>query len=616
MRTLAIILIAFLFTGLIFAQNWQAKTISQNCTGDVMRSMSVGVYDMNSNRTFITYIGPAAAIYVAQCNHNNNNNWTSDIKVGDNPTTLSAKYSYPQIIQTPDGYLHVFYVKHTAAMYYAKSINPGDASQWTTPVELSISSNVPGYRKLMPSYPNAIMSRSGDMYLFWRQDVTDNTRPLYYSVSKDYGKSWAPAKEALIPIRPDNMNEIYLGQIVIEPKRVGVPERFHLPYMLAGGQGHNDGHKDIYHTIFQPSDGNFYSMDGTNLGANVDATEMYKRCLVEDTGSPNKLYPGYYHYVGISDKGEVIVDGRFRWNGTKYVPFTPSGLNIADGLTYIEWENGRFLIYGDRVEVYQSLDLGNTWSVYGKSALPVYNSQRSNRSLPMAFPAHPAAKVWSKENAPTEINCIVSVVSQTPVNKPQKIYLTATRPSLDMSESCTIRAFITDSINARQTTATNAVKFEVVGGGQISTTQKNAVNGLADIMFTAPSKSGIVIIKASGTGLKSEYIELFVGDAIYKVPTAINSPSTHASNTLVQGSLQCYPNPIRTNASLSFNLFKPATVQYSIIDALGRTIYTSQPEVKESGHNTLIGVNIEKSGLYFVSLTAGSDKQVLKIQKR
>jgi len=616
MKNLILLISFILLSGLVKAQTgWQATTISGSCLGDVIRPMSVGVYDLKANKTYIAYIGPNSDIYVSQCDHNNGNTWNKNIHVAVNPTVMSAKYAYPQIVQTPDGYIHIYFVKTTTNLYHVRSTNPNDGTKWDPVEELPIPST--HYRKILPSYPHVLMSRNGFIYMFWRQDITDNTRHEFYSYSKDNGKTWENAVPALTPIRADLMNEIYMGQITVEPRHEGVPERFHLAYILAGGLGHNDAHKDIYHTIFQPSDGNFYGTDNVNLGVSVDSTDMYDHCLVEDTGTPNKVYPSYIPTVGTTNNGTPIVNGKFIWNGTKFVPYTPVGLGLADGVSFMEWENGRLVAYGDRVEVYTSKDGGYNWAQEGRASLPLYNSGRSNKTIPITYPAHPAAKLWSKEST-TDTNCIISVVGCAAINKAQKLLMTSTQPSVGKNMSCTIRAYITDSLNARQLSATNAISFQVVGSGTLSKTTVTAVNGVAEVTYTSTSTTGKMYVRASGAGLKGESIDIYVDGSIENsLTTGVETPVKESTSGLIErNSFTAYPNPYRaTSTSIAYQINNNASVSYEIYDITGRQIYVSESRDLPEGTYSQQISEIERAGLYIIRLKADNEVANIKVQK-
>jgi hypothetical protein len=614
MKNVILLLGLLLFSGLLKAQTgWNATSISGNCLGDVIRPMSVGVYDLKANKTYIAYIGPNTDIYASQCDHNNGNTWIKNIKVAVNPAVISAKYSYPQIVQTPDGYIHIFFVKTTSFMYHVRSTNPNDATAWDAVEELHIPST--HYNKVLPSYPHVLMSRQGFIYIFWRQFVSDNTRHEFYSYSKDFGKTWENAIPCLTPVRADLMNEIYMGQVTIEPRRENTPERFHMAYILAGGEGHNDAHKDIYHSVFQPEDGNFYSMDGTNLGTSVDATEMYNHCLVEDTGEPTKTYPNYIQTVGTTLDGTPIISGRYRWNGTRYETIATTGLALADGVSFMEWENGRMLAYGDRVEVYKSTDKGTTWSLEGKTSLPLFNSGRGNKTVPITYPAHPAVKLWSKESS-TDTICYMSVVGVAAINKAQKLLMTSTQPSVGTNMSCTIRAFVTDSLNARQMGATNTVTFELAGAGKLSNTTVTAVNGVAEVTYTSSTTNGKVIVRASGTGLKSASIDIYINGAIAKpIVSGIEEEVSASKELLAKESFKAFPNPFKTSTAIAYELNNNATVSYEVFDITGRQIFASEPvELAQGSYSHDIN-EIEKSGLYIVRLKAGDEVATLKLRK-
>ena len=102
-------------------------------------------------------------------------------------------------------------------------------------------------------------------------------RPIKYVRSTDNGKTWVSSatltgeKWNIAPIdRPDNMNEIYIGQMRLEPANRHHRERIAISYTLAGGgpEGHlhDRYHKNMYYCTFNPRNQHFYSVDGKDLG--------------------------------------------------------------------------------------------------------------------------------------------------------------------------------------------------------------------------------------------------------------------------------------------------------------------------------------------------------------
>jgi hypothetical protein len=101
---------------------------------------------------------------------------------------------------------------------------------------------------------------NGAIFVFIRETARDfdkqypvDFRPMKYVRSTDNGRTWQSSGELtgdtwnIAPQgRPDNMNEIYIGQLRHEPARFGRPERVAIVYTLAGGGPEGKLH-DRYH---------------------------------------------------------------------------------------------------------------------------------------------------------------------------------------------------------------------------------------------------------------------------------------------------------------------------------------------------------------------------------
>ncbi len=509
-------------TSNLLSQEWEGVTVASGLNGSVMRPMSVGSYDLLANKTFIAFLGVDSHIYAASCDHNNNDTWSDPVKIADSPTATSAKYAYPQLAQTPDGYIHVFFAKHTTNIWYAKSANPHDISSWNVrDLTREAAEGSEDFVKMRPAYPKVLLGRDGFIYLFWRQSTdVDYIRHASYTYSKNSGETWEPAKFLITPIREDLINETYVGQINVEPRREGVPERFHFVYILAGGpEGHNQYHKNLYHAIWQPGDRNFYSLAGKNLGEVLDSPEMDgEDCLVYPTES-SKTAIGYTHTVGINDKGEPIVDETWVYNGSEWVENAGgSQLDIDDSPSFLQWEDGRMLAYGDRFSLWQSFDMGDSWSRIAQASAPERNSGTGSRTIPISKPSHPSARVWAKEQNVNASTNYLTVFGCTSSKQPEKIILKSNYPSIPLGGTCTIQAFITDSLNARIMDATNEVSFTIEGNGTLSQVSAVAVNGLASIEFTAENTDEVVVIRAHANGLNADYTEVYVGNGLLSNP--------------------------------------------------------------------------------------------------
>jgi len=551
-------------------QEWFAVHVAHNLEGDVSRPGSIGSYDLKANKTFITFLGEDWHIYAQECDHNNNDTWSDPVKIADSPTTTSAKYAYPQMVQTPDGYLHVFFVKHTTNMWYARSTNPSDISSWEVrDISYEAAEGSPDFQKLRPSYPCVLVGRNGFIYLFWRQSTEeDYTRPEAYCYSRNSGETWEGARMFITPVRPDYLNEAYTGMIVAEPRRESVPERFHVVYFLAGGpEGHNQYHKNLYNAIFQPGDGHFISLKGDDLGPTLDADEMDNQyCLIFETETAKDAV-GYNHSVGITDTGIPIVDGTYYWDGDAWVTNDGNGLFVDSGPAFLRWEDGRMLAYCDRVSIYETNDMGNNWELIGSADGSTGSAGTPDITVPITNPSHPSAKVWLKEGKIGSSTNVLTIAGVNSSRTPKKIILTANYPGLPLNGQCTIRAFVCDEANARIMDSDATISFEMQGNGTLGATQAQAVNGMAEISYQASGMEGVDIVRATGSGLTGDYLEIYIGTGILQNVmvseiTVTGEDGSTEINTL-EGTLQLSSQVMPDNASIK-------AVDWSIQDGTGQ----------------------------------------------
>jgi hypothetical protein len=300
-------------------------TTSANALRIDARGQQNGVYDKDTNRTFITWTGGDGKVYARQYNHGNST-WTpaltsSQVQVGTATTLptgtqttsgLDGHY-YSTIIQAKQSgtglnKLLVFHGQHydgpsntgdyiagvSKVNDYLKlntSPNASDVSGTWTEVEIP---QAPG-----AAYPAPVRVANGDIYVFYREQssvlsansgfgLRPDDRPELYIYSTDNGVTWQKSKN--VPAYPgvvvgteepskfaigswtdaNNLDEVYLGQLRYQPAINGKFERINLVYTLAGGACtlstcHDVYHKDVFYTYFQPSNKHFYCLNSSNV---------------------------------------------------------------------------------------------------------------------------------------------------------------------------------------------------------------------------------------------------------------------------------------------------------------------------------------------------------------
>jgi hypothetical protein len=271
------------------------------------RPVAGGVYDAVAHQTFISWGGVHEDNYVQAYDHRTGT-WSAPLKVGDG---LDDSHNYPTMVQAPDGHLLVFHNLHNTQLYVARSPQAHSiAGTWTEKVIAEGDG---------ATYPMPFVTDNGTVFVFIRETVRDldhtspvDLRPMKYVRSTDGGLTWSNTammtgdKYAINPTdRPDNMNEIYIGQLRHVSAGWGQPERVQIVYTLAGGgvEGHlhDRYHHNIYYTYFTPGDLHFHAADGRDLGTRIDDAEQETYLKVADTpflAAPYQRSPDYISLVG------------------------------------------------------------------------------------------------------------------------------------------------------------------------------------------------------------------------------------------------------------------------------------------------------------------------------
>lgn len=270
------------------------------------RPVAGGVHDSRAGKTFISWGGFQEDNYVQEYDHRLGI-WSAPVRVagGDNDS-----HNYPTLIQADDGHLLVFRGLHNRELWVARSPRPHSIlGDWTDTI-------IP--EGLGATYPMPVKTSSGAIFVFIREtagDFDDNyptdTRPMKYVRSVDHGLTWQSSatltgdRWCIAPLdRPDNMNEIYIGQLRHEPATRAHRERIAMVWTLAGGgpEGHlhDRYHRNVYYAAFSPADLRFRSAAGHDLGTTVDDADQEQHLKVATTElqTVNPRSPDYISLVG------------------------------------------------------------------------------------------------------------------------------------------------------------------------------------------------------------------------------------------------------------------------------------------------------------------------------
>jgi hypothetical protein len=267
------------------------------------RPVAGGVYDARVNTTFISWSGKDADAYVQAYDHRTKA-WTTPKFIAGGE---SDSHNYPTMVQANDGHLLLVRGMHNTRTVISRSPQVHSIEgDWTT-YEVAAGNAA--------SYPMPFKTKDGTLFVFYRETTHDidktvptDTRQMKYIVSKDNGLTWKNSLDVTgqpfvigSSSRPDNMNEIYIGQLRQDP----VTGLVHIVYTLAGGgptqHVHDYYHRNLYYAVFNPYNLHFYSAAWRDLGTQIDDADQETYLKVADTPleRPAELKsPDYIQQVG------------------------------------------------------------------------------------------------------------------------------------------------------------------------------------------------------------------------------------------------------------------------------------------------------------------------------
>ncbi len=596
----------------IFADNSTIRStlIGNDGHNDDVRPMGVGVYDRESNKTYMVYMNTTGKgnAYVVTCDHNNNNTWDNGNTVGI--ADQDDNHNYPQIVLPDDGRPIVVYGAHNIPLKIAKMDVAGDPTSWTSK-ELTQADD--------GSYPMPIKTRNGDIYIFYRVTVANVIRPMYYVKSVDNGVTWSqPVMAIQRAVDAEGFREIYVGMISEEPYREGVPQRFHFSWTLAGASipanNHDWAREGLYHAYFEPENEQFYSADGTSLGSSINETDMDNYCeIVPPQRDPLRQgYMGYAPMNAVSGTGEILIwefhdDGDWEdvvhyFNGSSWQVQAGSGLSVyPKGIDYF---NGKHYFIGNsRNNIFQGTsNNGVSFSNDFYYSMTGAQSGAPTTTIPIRE-GHPAARFWSKETAGEPTNVWAGAVSGDGSGIASNLKANTSDATIAAKETTTIKVFVCDEVAGgygRITNATNSISLSIESGdGKITSSNPvNAVNGKAE--FTVEGGYDNMVIRADASGLASTRINIFSSS---EAPDLLEITNYTANTTDGIGTVTYYSPD--TN-----------TVNVTVNDASNTEVITMSDTPQTGGGNQLnINLSEQPNGQYHVILNNGSTTQSCNITK-
>ncbi len=293
-------------------------------------SSPAGLY--HDNKTYIAWqtLDP----YIIYFDHTTNT-WSDPVKIGTNPLS-GDDHGPPQILRDSSGYFHAFYGAHLTSIKYSKTTNPDDITVWNDQPDILA----------MATYCKVFEDSSGYLWIVQRHgSTTDGDAHIYRSI--DGGDTWASCG-AFIDLGAGKSS----GYGAIEYEE-GTPDRVHYAWCMFD----TPDRLNIYHcyyTLVAPR--HVYSMDGTDLGIQIDEIEANANCKVFDSGVGNVNQPVVHVYSGIPYIIFQHDDGGWKhkftkWNGLSWdapvtITTTDNQFNSCDFIVHSATNIEAYLVTG------------------------------------------------------------------------------------------------------------------------------------------------------------------------------------------------------------------------------------------------------------------------------
>lgn len=223
-----ILILLMLLPQIVLAQ-WQATKIGSSTYNSTLRPFNQGVYDPESNKTFMCFMQDNSDPYVVTCDHNTNI-WSEPTKVLTQPS--ASKYNYPTMDILPNHHLVLTCAyPFDSGLGFAISTNPNDATSWNVK-----TINLPVNHV---EYPRIKVDDFGNIYIFYISKTTKpaHKRWYYYVKSTDNGQTFS---EPILSIQrelddPYGMCEVYVGYMTEQPNSSGLDEKWWFAYTSSSG---------------------------------------------------------------------------------------------------------------------------------------------------------------------------------------------------------------------------------------------------------------------------------------------------------------------------------------------------------------------------------------------
>jgi len=259
-------------------------------------TMPVGIYNADTNRTYIAYISKAESVNVFFYDHSADT-LTPPYIVGVVPTTAEI-HGNASIVFDTLGYIHIFYGCHTSQVKHKRSSVPYEINEGWGVI------NTPGESV---TYPNPILLEDGSIGLGVRGNGANRIKIFDWWHSTDNGSTWTQTPILLPDSSGSDLGRIYHGAWAKDDSN-----NIHWALMFVNTQAEPDNYCNFFYLECLADGSTWVSTAGDTYSLPIDLTEI-EVAMWTDT---NVVYKVSYPDINVYDGRPAIVGAVANRNDT------------------------------------------------------------------------------------------------------------------------------------------------------------------------------------------------------------------------------------------------------------------------------------------------------------
>lgn len=223
------------------------------------------VYDASTNRTYLVYLGQMRRLHVTYYDHATQTFARPEVVPQNYALPLDDNHGIPSCALDDTGRLHIVWGVHNALPLYAKMTNVGDITAWTTST-LSVGNG---------TYHTLVAGTGQNMYILFRSGGSHaSSYPAHefggLLTSSNRGSTWTEKSGGLVDLTVYNADA---AKDFYSQAAAWVNGRLYFAWTVAHGASHDGSRSDWFCAYYDPTSGHVFTLDGTDRGAKLGATQ-------------------------------------------------------------------------------------------------------------------------------------------------------------------------------------------------------------------------------------------------------------------------------------------------------------------------------------------------------